>query len=229
MDRVRLWAALTALTGIATLAITLAFTQLQEVKAAGACQAADGVIQFELARTQAELTAIFKPAADPCRPKVIAAMDAVNHLDVLAYIPSYTAFGVFAALFLSGGAARRPLVLATIGVALTALAADYVETITLLQITPQVDAAAELLGRSSAAAWTKFGMLALSGLMLAGICWTTASRRRILGALLVLPSLGFALMAYDHHAYTRLLNLAFFASWTPLLLMALRRAATGRG
>lgn len=229
MDRVRLWAALTALAGIASLVITVAFTQLAEVKAAGTCQSADAVVQFELARTQADLTRIFHPAADPCRPKVVTAMDAVNHLDTLAYIPSYTAFGVFAALFLGGGASRRPLVMAAVATALIALAGDYLETLTLLQITPRVDTAAELLARSSTGAWIKFGMLALSALLLAGICWTTAPRRRILGVLLVLPAFGFAAMAYDHAAYARVLTLAFVLAWLPLLLVAICRAATGKG
>lgn len=226
---VRPWAALTALAGIATLAITAAFTQLAPVKAAGTCAPAGAVIQFELARAPADLTAIFHPAGDPCRPKVVAAMDAVNQLDILAYIPSYAAFGLFAAGFLAAGAWRRPLALAAAAAALAALAGDYLETLTLLKISHVVDNPGGLLAVSSAGAWIKFSMLALNGLLLAALCLTATPRRRILGGLLVLPTLGIVAMAVDHARFAGLLSLAFFVSWTPLLLLAIRRAATGKG
>jgi hypothetical protein len=225
---VRLWAALTSLAGIATLAITVAFTQLGPVKAAGSCAPEGAVIQFELARTPAELIAIFHPAGDPCRPKVVAAMDAVNHLDVAAYIPAYAAFGIFAAGFLAAGAWRRPLALAAMAAAAAALAGDYLETLNLLKISQAVDDPGGLLALSSTGAWIKFAMLALNALLLSGLCLTTEPRRRILAGLLVLPTAGVILLAADPK-FAGLLNLAFFASWTPLLLLAIRRAVTGKG
>jgi len=223
--RGRLRAILTGLAGIAALAITVAFTQLPAVTAAGTCVAAGDVIAFEFATTAAELQRLFHPLGDPCRPLALAAMDQVNHLDVLAYIPAYTAFAVFSALFLAARV-RQPLALAAIAAAVTALVADYVETTTLLAITKDVEGGVALLPRSSTAAWIKFGALALNALLLAGLCFTGQPRRRILGALLLLPAPAFVAMWLEP-ARNGLLSAAFFLSWTPLMLLALWTAARG--
>ena len=215
----RPWAALTAITGIAALGITLAFAQLPAVTTAGACFENGAILKFELATTAAELQRLFHAAGDPCRPLALAAMDQSNHLDVFAYIPAYTAFTVFSVLFLAARV-RAPLALAALAAALTALVADYVETTTLLTITKDLAAGEALMGRSSAAAWIKFGALAAHALLLAGVCLTQAPRRWILGVLLLLPAPAYMVMRLDPDR-SALLNLAFFLSWTPLMLTAL--------
>lgn len=221
-SRDRLWAALASLAGLIALAVTIAFRLLPEVQAAGTCLAADAVIRFEFARTSADLQAIF----GPCRSQAIAAMDAVNHLDVAAYIPSYSAFAAFAAFYLGGGV-RRPLVILAIAAAATALVADYVETTTLLRITADLDGAGPLLATSSTAAWTKFAALALNAALLSAICLTMRPRRRIIGGLLMLPVVATVVMAIEP-SRSDLLNIAYLASWTPLLVLAIRHTLTGR-
>lgn len=216
----RLWPALTALTGLGALAITIAFRMLAEVKAAGTCAAGDAVLKFELATRMSDLDAIF--GAPGCQARVIAAMDAVNHLDIAAYIPTYTAFGICAAIWL-GGRLRAPLVLAAIALALVAFAADMIETTGLLQVTKDLTAAEPLLGRISSAAWIKFGALAVHALVLALICLGGAPRRLILGLLLVLPVIGTAL-AYFDQSRLGLMTLGFVVAWTPMLLVALKEA-----
>lgn len=226
MTNTRLMALLTGLAGLVALAITLAFAQLPAVTSAGDCVASGDVIAFELATTQAELTRIFHPLGDPCRPPALAAMDQVNTLDVFAYIPAYTAFAILAVLFLTGDI-RRPLPLAAIAVAVLALAADYVETTALLTITKDVEAGLALTGRASTAAWIKFGALAGHAALLAAICFTGQPRRRVLGGLLLLPLPAFLVMVADPTRHG-LLSLALFASWTPLMLMALWEALRPR-
>ena len=221
-SRLRLWAALTSLAGLAALAVTVAFRLLPEVEAAGTCLPADAVIRFEFARTAADLQAIF----GPCRPQAIAAMDAVNRLDAAAYIPSYAAFAALAAIFL-GRSLRRPLVLLAVAAAATALVADYIETLTLLRITADLDNAAPLLATSSSAAWIKFAALAFNAVLLSAICLTATPRRPIHSALLILPVLATLVMAIDP-SRSGLLSLAYLAGWTPLLLIAIRHAVTGR-
>jgi hypothetical protein len=223
MTNSRLWAAAAGVAGVLALAITLGFAQLPAVTAAGKCVASGDVIAFELATTQAELTRIFHPLSDPCRPPALKAMDQVNHLDVFAYIPTYTAFTVLSVLFLAGGAVRRPLPIAAIVAALAALAADYVETTALLSITKDVEGSLPLTAQASTAAWIKFGALAAHAALLGAICLTSAPRRRILGVLLLLPAPAFLAMLADP-ARSTILNLAFFASWTPLMLVALWEA-----
>lgn len=222
LSRIRLWAALASVAGLVALAVTVAFRLLPQVHAAGTCLAADAVIRFEFARTPADLQAIF----GPCRPQAIAAMDAVNRLDVAAYIPSYSAFAAFAALYLGGGV-RRPIVILAIVAAATALIADYVETTTLLRITADLEGAGPLLATSSTAAGIKFAALGINAALLAAICLTASPRRPIVGGLLLLPALATVVMAIDP-SRSDLLNLAYLASWTPLLALAIRHALTGR-
>ncbi len=214
----RLWPALTALTGVGALAITVAFRMLAEVKAAGACSAGDAVLKFELATKMSDLDAIFGGPA--CSSKVIAAMDAVNHLDIAAYIPTYTAFGICAAIWL-GGRLRAPLVQAAVALALLAFAADMVETTGLLRMTRDLGAAEPLLGRVSTAAWIKFAALAAHAFTLALVCLRSTPRRRILAVLLVLPAIGVVAARIDPGSLG-LMTLGFVLSWTPMLLVALK-------
>lgn len=218
MNRHRIWAGLTVLTGLATMAITFAFQMLPEVAAAGACWAPGKVVEFELARTLEQSLDVFTPEA--CRASIVTAMDAVNHLDVKAYIPAYTTFAVCAAMFLGGGL-RKPLAPAAIGVALLALAADYVETLTLLQITRDLEGSAHLLLRASDAAWVKFAALALHAFLLSRICMAPETRRPVLAMLLLLPMVGTAFAAIDP-SRADLMTYALALSWTPVLLVAVR-------
>jgi hypothetical protein len=222
----RLWAIVTAIAGIASLAIVFAFQSLPEVKAAAGCASDRAVLLFELARTQTDLDAVFGPAGSDCRPKVIAAMDAVNTIDVWFFIPIYTLFVSAAALFLSGGA-LRPLAWGAIALAVVAAGMDYVETLNLLAYTPDLAPAPQRLIQSSTAAWVKFFSLGVNGLLLAALCFTAAPRRPILGALLCLPIIGVTLMFVDR-SLMQAQSLAFFLSWTPLLVMAAKSAITGR-
>jgi hypothetical protein len=220
----RLWPVLTALAGLGSLAITVAFRMLDAVKAAGACMTDGSVIAFEFADTPAKLAAVF--GSEACTPLVIAGMDAVNRLDIAAYIPAYTAFAICAAIWLAGRA-WAPLALAAIAAALVACTADLIETITLLQITKDLVGAEPMLPRAAAAAWTKFFALAVHALVLAVICMRASPRRLILGGLLVLPIVG-ATLAWLDQSRTGLMTLGFVLSWTPMLLVAIREAVWPR-
>lgn len=225
----RAWAIATAVTGIISLGISLAFAMLPEVTAAGDCFQRGAVIQFEFARNLADLVAIFGEPQSACRPLVITAMDAVNHLDVWAFIPAYTLFAICAALFLANGQWQRPLVIIAIGAALLAAAGDYLETITLLAISQTLDAPGGLLQYSQLGAWSKFALLAAHAVFCAGICYTSAKPRYILGALLLLPPFGVAAAAYDHIAYSNLVGAAFAVAWVALLVMAIVSPVRAKG
>lgn len=227
-NRTRLWATLTAFAGVVALGVVIAFQTLPEVMEAGACAASDAVLRFEFAKTQADLEAIFGPAGSDCRAKVVAAMDAINTLDVALFIPAYTAFVAFGALFLTGGA-PRPAAVAAIAAAVIALGADYVETFALLSYTPELGPTPAMLAQSSTAAWIKFAALGLNALALAALCFTATPRRRwILGALLCLPAIGVTAMFIDL-SWTSAQTLGFLAGWTALLIMAIKSAIWGRG
>jgi hypothetical protein len=217
----RTFAVAAIVTGVISLGLFVVFAMLPEAQAAAACLPAGSVVQFELARNTSDLINIFGAADSMCRPLAIAAMDAVNHVDVLAFIPAYTLFCICAALFLADGVWRRPLVIIAVGAALMAAAADYLETTTLLAITQTLDAPGQLLQYSQLGAWSKFVLLATHAVFCAGICYTNDKQRLILGTLLMLPAFGVAAAAYDHVALSNVMNAAFAIAWIGLLVTAI--------
>lgn len=222
----RAWAVATAAFGVATITLFVIFAMLPEARAAAGCLSADAVVQFELAQNGDDLARIFGGGGEGCGPLAIAAMDAVNRIDLIAFIPLYTAFACAGALFLADGA-LRPLSVAALGAALGAGAFDYLETTTLLQITQTLDEPEALLPRLQASAWAKFALLAAHGVFGAGLCFLGARRRRVLGSLLLLPVLGVALAAYDHVRLASVMSAAFALAWVALLVTAARSALTG--
>ncbi len=208
----------TSVAGLVALATTIAFQLLPAVTEAGKCMTPAFVVQFEFAGVPDDLTRLFGNTLDACRASRIAAVDQVNTLDVWVYIPSYTAFAVLAALFLGRGR-FTPAALLAMAAGMGALAADYVETLNLLAYTPDLSASRDQLAISSAAAWTKFWLLALNSLALA---WLALSdKRRILAGLLCVPIIGVAAAFFLPNLLIAL-TVAFTASWVPLLVMALR-------
>ncbi len=216
------WAVAASIFGALTLATFVAFALLPEMHAASACLPPGSVVQFELARNDADIAALFGAPDSACRPLAVAAMDAVNTLDVRFFIPIYTLFCLCAVGFLARGRFRG---LAWIGAsaALVALVGDYVETFALLDTTRVLDdpsALPLLMSATLLGAWTKFAALAVHALICAGLCWTGTPKRRVLGLVLLLPTPGVLAAAYDHHALAALMNGAFGLAWAALLIAA---------
>lgn len=221
----RLWAILTVLAGVAVLGVTAGFALLPEVVAgrAAECYArTPPVIAFEFARTANQASALFGPG--DCREMTIVAMDAINRLDIAGYIPAYTLFAVFGAIFAARGARPRLALLAILA-AIGAFAADMVETTTLLAITKDLDAATDAMTvRASTAAWTKFGLLAVYAALMVGVCLTAAPRRWIVGLAFALPVLGTVAAAVDPDRLVAAMTLGTTIAWTLLLVFAVKEA-----
>jgi len=125
--------------GLLVLAVTLFGATQQPVQPCGNLpQNYAPIIAFELARSTADLEAIFG-TQEPCRSGVVERMDAVNLVDVLVYIPAY---GVFMAFFFLGMRGRHAA-LGTLGfrIAVVAALGDYAENACLMNLTPQLDPA----------------------------------------------------------------------------------------
>ena len=123
--------------GLLVLAVTLFSTTQEPVRPCGNLpQNYAPIIAFELARSPADLDAIFG-MQEPCRTEVIGRMDAINLVDVLVYIPVY---GVFMAFFFLGMRGRHAP-LGTLGFRIAVLAAlgDFAENACLMNLTPQLD------------------------------------------------------------------------------------------
>lgn len=220
----RIWAILTTATGIATLAVTVLFQVLPEVAAgrAAGCYAAPPVIAFEFARTAQQALALF--GTGDCRAMTLTAMDAINRLDMAAYIPAYTLFAVLGAIFAARGARPRLALLAILA-AITALVADYVETTTLLAITADFDTATDAMTvRASTAAWIKFFALGAHGLLVAAVCFRVAPRRWIVAAAMALPLPGVIAAATDPDTRAGLMTLGLTVGWLTMLAFAAKEA-----
>ena len=122
--------------GLLVLAVTLFSATQPPVQPCGNLpQNYAPIIAFELARSPADLDAIF--GNEPCRSGVVERMDAINLVDVLVYIPVY---GVFMAFFFLGMRARHAS-LGTLGFRIAVIAAlgDFAENACLMNLTPQLD------------------------------------------------------------------------------------------
>jgi hypothetical protein len=123
------------------------------------------IIAFELARSAADLEAIFGTEPDhwdsSCRALVIEQLDAINVVDVLVYIPVY---GVFMAFFFLGMRARHAS-LGTLGFRIAVIAAlgDFAENACLMNLTPQLDSTSTwfaLLPWATGIKWLGLGVAA---------------------------------------------------------------------
>lgn len=221
----RLWAILTVLAGLVVIGVTLGFSMLPEVatgRAAGCYAATPPIIAFEFARTLAEASALF--GTGECRPLTLTAMDAANHLDIIAYIPAYTLFAIFGAIFAARGGRPR-LVLLAILAAIGAFVGDMVETTTLLAITKDMAEATDAMTvRASTAAWIKFGLLGAYAALMAGVCLTASPKRWIVGLVFVLPVLGTIAAAVDKIGLVSAMTLGTVVAWMVLLLFALKES-----
>ena len=102
------------------------------------------LLVYQLARTPADIEAVFGPAGDPCRAAMIAAMDRANTVDLAGFIGTYSAFLAcfFLALLRAGAGGVARLGLAAV---VAALAFDVLETATQLHITATLPGSAVAL------------------------------------------------------------------------------------
>jgi hypothetical protein len=152
--------------GLLVLAVTLFSITQESLRPCGNLpQNYAPIIAFELARSSADLDAIFGNEADrsdsSCRALVVEAMDAINWVDVLVYIPVY---GVFMAFFFLGMRARHAL-LGTLGFRIAVIAAlgDFAENACLMNLTPQLDSTSTwfaLLPWATGIKWLGLGVAA---------------------------------------------------------------------
>jgi hypothetical protein len=97
-------------------------------------QGVSALLAYQLARSPADIEAVFGPPNEPCRALMIVAMDRANRVDLIGFIATYTAFLV--CFFLSLQQLSTRLVARVGLIAVIASAAfDVLETVTQLHIT----------------------------------------------------------------------------------------------
>jgi len=174
------------------------------------------IMAFDLARSPAEVATIFGSGA--CRATLMAAQVKGLWLDGVAFIPSYTAFLVLAALALRRPAPR--LALAAIVAVLMAGLLDEIEGGLLYAILRDLPGSPTLIALLYGEVRAKFALLAL-GVLLIG--WLFVVHRRP-GMIVAVPMIGgsmFSGVLIASNMYAPALMQGYRWSWTALLVAAL--------
>ncbi len=220
--RPRAWWLLAVLFGLATIGFAVWFTGV--VPSTGCAlpprAGVSALLAYQMARTPADVEAVFGAPGDACRAGMVAALDRANKVDLVGFIVTY---GLFLAAFLlalardgGGRAARVGLFLLVAGMGF-----DAYETATQLRISrelPGSDASLLALAIGSAGKYTMLALVSLfAGVaMLArgGTAGRIAAVGCIAGALLSLVGLA------DSRAIA-LLPLGTALAWTIMFVYAI--------
>lgn len=214
---------LTLALGIATL---IAFVWLGGQPAVRAVYSSNevglAVSAFQRAETMQDIVLVFGYPVDDAR---VAAMDALNRLDLWAFIPAYALFLSAAALMLGG--LRNRWTHVAIVFALIGAAADAVETWRQLQLTADIGNAEDHLPIAPWH-WLKYAALALNGVAITSLCLTLEKKRWIV-AVLALAPFPLVTLAYMGAISPRVFSAAFAAYWVALLVIALIETVRATG
>lgn len=180
------------------------------------------IIAFELARSPAEIEAMFGLPGSAERAEWVRAMDLGNSVD-FGFLLIYGSL-----LALAGRAFRltgaRSAVIAEVGGVVAALA-DALENVHLLRITGslgQVDAAT--VSALAVFTWLKWGSIAASLAALAPACLRGSRLERVVGGLFVATAITTAVAAVIRGAAAELMALGVVLSFVGLALVVVRRA-----
>jgi hypothetical protein len=180
------------------------------------------IIAFELARSVADLHAIFGAAPGACRTAIAARMDAINWIDSFPFIPLYGAFLVFFLLGLREQGGR----LSTIAVAVVIVAciADYAENACLFHLSGAPDSNSIWLAAlkwATGVKWVGLGVAAA----LAGAVFARGGGLGYLAALLCLASFASTALAMaDPAKYGPFVSNGVAVGWLVFLIYGLGHA-----
>lgn len=164
-----------ALAGLATLVISMLFGRVPGLVPCGPSGGAGAVIALELARSAADVTALF--GGEPCRSALIAAQRHALWIDMLAFIPAYAVFLLSAVVALR----RSGLGLAMLGLNLFMIAAtlDWLEGAILFRILGEFPGGERQFMGLFWMVRPKFALLAMGEVLLAVMLWRGALTAKI--------------------------------------------------
>lgn len=204
----------TLVLGLATLGAFIALGSQPAVSDVyAASEVSTYVSAFQRSETLSDIAAVFGSPFDPAK---IAAMDALNTLDLYAFIPAYALFLVAAAIMLGGLNNRWTQIAIVFG--LLGAAGDVIETWKQLQLTADLDNAEAHLPIAPWH-WLKYAALALNGVAVASLCFTARKKRWILGGI-ALVSFPLVVLAYIGAVTPRAFAATFALYWIALLVIA---------
>lgn len=198
---------LCAAAGVAVIAIARLMGGLE------GCDGLPGaVIRFEWVRTPAEVDALF--GRGTCRSTLAAAMDRLNRIDSLAFIPAFTLFQLFAAWALRSHGRR--LAGAVAAAAVVAALCDWGEDRLLFAITAALPGDQSLIDPLFWLVRAKFALLGLAAAGLGLLFTRTGGAARWIGFAMI----ACGAVALAGLADPRLLGPAIGLAWAALLLAA---------
>ncbi len=192
MPREQVFAVVAVLLGIGTiLTLGVGFRILPDVQAALAadCISRDSVSNLQFARSPEELDSAFGPVGSDCRPLTVAALNAMNSVDVYFLIPLYALFYCVAALAIGGW--QNPFTKIAIAFAVLGGIGDYLETVPELRLSGFSRAEqARLLAFANVGTWAKFFSLAAFAFCVAWVAWSGVgpSKWLLAAGFLLLPA-----------------------------------------
>ena len=179
------WAALVSL---AFLAISLSFGAVPGMQACGV--APEPILAFELVNTPAEVAALFP---ESCRAVHAAAQRQALWLDILTFVPVYSAFLILSLVALRrDGAGNAGLVRAAIAAVLVAALADQWENSRLLAILAALPGDQATIDALWPAPRLKFLLLALIAALIGWLHFSRGGWQRIVGVVALLGGLASA-------------------------------------
>jgi hypothetical protein len=174
MRREQVLAALAAVLGIGTLlSLGFGFRILPDVQAAlvAECIRSDSLSNLQFARRPEELDNVFGPVGSDCRPLTVAAINAMNSVDIYFLIPLYVLFYSAAALAISGG--KNRLTKIAIAFAVFAGMGDYLETLPELRLSGLSGfEQTRMLAFANVGTWVKLFSLAAYAFCIALLAWS---------------------------------------------------------
>jgi len=177
------------------------------------------ILAFEMARSVADLHAIFGDAASACRTAVTQQLDLIDWWDSFAYIPIYTVFIVFFFLGLRARDARLGLI--GVILAMLALGGDYAENSQLFMLSADPDHASFALTMLPWATGVKWIALGLAG-GVAGIVFVRSGGWYYLPAIACFLGLIVVIAAITNPAtFGAQLTNGVAASWLSFLIVDL--------
>lgn len=181
------------------------------------------IVALELARSQADLDALFGAVPSACRETLVRAIDLADWVDTFVFAPSY---GLFLALFFASMRARSERAARLgIGLAVTAVAFDLLENACLLTLTGSLDAgstAAALLPWMTGVKWVALGLAALPE------AWIFLRHEglapKVGAAMALVAPIGVGLALATPARFGATIALAVTCAWVPCLVRVAHRA-----
>ena len=198
--------------GVLLVALTLLIGGVEGMQACDGVKSLDPMIRFEMVHNVDDVRALF--GSEACSSTLARAMDDVNRIDTLAYIPTFTVFQLLAAWVLRGSG--RGIAIAVAAAAIIAAVCDQTEDQILFAITASLPGDQAQIDLLFWLVRVKFALLAFAAGCLGLLLARRGGMTRWHGYAMILA----AAVALAGQIEPRLLTAGIGLAWAALLFAA---------